>query len=543
MKTIPSLCCALIFAEALFAQSPSDISKAQTQAARDATANSSNSIAHTADGREYIVNEVKVTLNSDFALALQKAAGLGQRLDHGPMRRLHPAIESVMARHTNGRNFLNGLPLPKPIRQKPGEVPRLARMITFVLKPGFDAAKVVPELRARPEIESANLSVLYSVSLSPNDTYFANQWAPAVIGLTNAWDVPPRGNILVAIVDTGVDREHPELAGRIVNGYSFAADAPVNGDAPTDGRNAFDHGTHVAGIVAAALNNATGVAGFGNQIQLEAMGCAKWNGSIYLIANADDAINQAITDGARVVNCSFGSPGDIQSSLNDVIDEAYNHNVLIVVAAGNSSSDVSGAGGTFFSQSAVPFIISATKSDDTFDASYSNFGARVDLSAPGTGIYSTVPLNTVPPYGNKSGTSMATPMVSGAAALVMSMHPDLDDNSTKDLLIRMATDLGPPGRDTQYGWGRLFLSAPFLRVLRAADAFVTSVPNQPFGENGRYEEPWRSLPNALANVPNGTMLVLNGGIVGSPSVHYPAISITKPCTLTALPDRLVVIGQ
>lgn len=348
MKTSLTLCCALSFAGALSAQSPADIAKPPTQKARAATVDSPSRIARTADGREYIVNEVKVTLRDEFARKLQQTAGAGQPLDHEPMHRQHPAIESVRAGHTSGRNFLRGEPLPKTIRQKPDQVPRLARMLTFVLKPGFDAANVVAELRSRPEIESANLSVLLPVNLVPNDTYYANQWAPARIGQTSAWDVSPRGNISVAIVDTGVDLEHPEFAGRIAIQRGGFGDFPT-GDAPTDGRSRFDHGTHVAGIVAATLNNNSGVAGFGNQIQLMVYNCARWNGSQYAVANADDAVNQAITDGARVVNCSFGSPGDIEDrgDLNAVIDEAHAHGVLVVVGAGNCGSDVSGPNGTF----------------------------------------------------------------------------------------------------------------------------------------------------------------------------------------------------
>lgn len=204
----------------------------------------------------------------------------------------------------------------------------------------------------------------------------------------------------------------------------------------------------------------------------------------------------------------------------------------------------------------MPFIISATKSDDTFDNLYSNsnFGARVDLSAPGGLIYSTVPIGSNPTpdptygtfdsnYGTKSGTSMAAPMVSGAGAAVMSMNPNLImDYDTKDILIRMATDLGAPGRDAQFGWGRLFLSAPMMQALRSADTFVSSEPYLIF-EFGTYGTPWRSIPNALASVPDRAVLVLNGGHVLVPTYHYPAITITKPCTLTALPDRPVVIGQ
>jgi subtilisin family serine protease len=541
MKMLPCLCCTLVFTGTLLAQSPPDIAKPQTPVAGAVSVNSSNRIARAADGRRYIINEVKVTLRDEFAQKLQQNANAGQPLDHEPMRRLHPAIESVKAGHLTGRNFLNNEPLPKVIRQKPGQTPRIARMLTFVLKPGFDAARVVPELLALPEIESANLSELLSLNLVPNDTYYSNQWAPAKIGLTNAWDILPRGEIKVAIVDVGLDVNHPEFAGRIVYGAGFGDDAPSNGDAPADGRNEFDHGTHVAGIVAAGLNNGMGVAGFGDAIELMAMGCAKWvdDQGKYTIQNGDDAIIDAVAHGARVINCSFGSRSDLPSSMDGALDAAYLNDVMVVVAAGNDAASVDGV---LWSQSHVPFIISATDQNDAI-ASFSDFGNRINLAAPGVAIYSTVPRNSSPPYAYKSGTSMAAPMVTGAAALIMSMNPNLiEDNSTIDLLIRMATDLGPPGHDAQFGDGRLFLSAPTLRAVRAADAFVSSVQN-PFGQDGSYEQPWLGLPTAFLNVPDGSVLVLNGGVVAQSSYNYPPITITKRCTLTAIPDRPVVIGH
>lgn len=503
-------------------------------------------ISRALDGREYIRNEVKVTLRDQFALELQQASGRGRPLNHDLLRGLHPAIESILSRHSNGRAFLNGEDAPDHIKRREGEqVPRLARKLTFVLHPNTDAATVLEELRSLPQIESASLSELLTPHLIPPDPGFAQQWAPGIIGLTNAWNVTPRGVIRVAIVDTGVDLDHPDLASGIVVARGGFGDF-AGGDAPTDGRSAYDHGTHVAGIVGAAFNSA-GVVGFGNQILLLVFNCATWNAGAgqYRIGNSDDAINQAITDGANVINCSFGStPGSLSASMLEVLDDAYNHNILVVCSAGNEARDMTG---NYWDQHHAPFIIAATTSADAFDASYSNYGAGIDLAAPGTTIYSTIPLTPMPPggvaYGFNSGTSMAAPMVSGAAALVMSMSPDLlDDHSVRHLLIRMAADLGAPGKDAQFGWGRLNLSESALRILRSAHSFVSPVDNTG-GDNGDYDQPWASLPAAFANAPDGAVIVLNGGDVDTAAYHYPAQTLNKRCTLTALPDRPVVIGQ
>jgi subtilisin family serine protease len=437
-----------------------------------------------------------------------------------------------------------------------GKVPRIARNVRFVLKPGADTLRVAEELRRYPQVEMVSLNILYQTNALPNDTLYAQQWGMNRIGIPDGdWDVTPRGAIRVAVVDTGVDRQHPDFVGRIVFGAGYADDAPGDGDAPTDMRNAFDHGTHVAGIAAATRNNNAGVAGVSSNIELMAMGCAQWSASkgAYLISNSLDAIDDAVANGARVINCSFGpsladGPDDLSFFMEVALLNALDHNVLVVVAAGNDALDASDHN---WSQSSVPFIVSAamqanpTTDQEVFDTGYSNFGSRIDLCAPGTGILSTVPTGGpgATPYGPKSGTSMATPHVAGAAAHLMSMNPSLlEDNSAKHLLIRMAQDAGAPGKDPFYGWGLLRLRREYLQVLRDATAFVSNIDNTGI-DNGDYDQPWGDIQTGLNNIPDYGVLVLNGGDVSATSFSYPAINIAKKCTLTALPGSPVTIGQ
>ncbi len=255
------------------------------------------------------------------------------------------------------------------------------------------------------------------------------------------------------------------------------------------------------------------------------------------ISDVVEAIDYAAEHGAAVINCSFGF-GD---SIQDEVDDAFAANVLVVHSAGNDSTSIAGR---WESGSASLLTITALTTNgapatDVFETNYSNFGPGVDLAAPGSAIWSTVPGG----YAFMQGTSMAAPQVSGAAALLMSINPGLiEDHSARDLLIRMAQDKGPPGYDEQYGWGVLRLRRDILQVCRNADAFVSPVDNTG-GDNGHYDEPWPSIPVALANVPNNATLVLNGGDTYTPVYRYPAITISKPCTLNAIPDRPVLIGQ
>lgn len=512
------------------------------------------------NGGLYQTGVLRVTFHDDFSGRISLAAnGKAREVRKEDIVSIHPGIERVEAKHLCARQWLSGGQQPAHIKKK-GKVPLIARNLNVILKDGVDTLQAAAELRKQPEVERVSLVMLYQPDALPNDPSYGAQWGMNRIGVPDGdWDVPGRGRIRVAIVDTGIDRQHPDLAARIVFGAGYTDQAPPDGDAQTDGRSAFDHGTHVAGIVAAIRNNMTGVAGVSNNIDLMAMGCSTWSSSqgTYLISNAGDAIADAVANGARVINCSFGKnrangQADIDDEQNEALDLAYDQNVMVVVSAGNNGMNTDNHD---WAQSAVPFIISASMrtipvtDPEVFDTNFSNsnFGARIDLCAPGGQILSTVPTRGPPgslEYLSQSGTSMAAPHVAGAAAHIMSMNPGLlEDHSAKHLLIRMAQDAGPMGRDDQYGWGLLRLRREYLQVLRNADTFVSSVELESAAEPGVYETPHHSIGHALDHVADNAVIVLNGGNVTAASFHYPAITITKPCVLTALPDKPVIIGQ
>lgn len=499
------------------------------------------SLGRLSDGREYVLNEIHFALKPESAAQLSPADARRRPVDQARVRTWHRDILQIKGGQSPARAWIEGRPLPERIRLQSGQVPRIARSLTAVLKPQVDAAQVVEDFRRLPEVEWASLNFALPTWEDPNDPEYVSQWAPKKIMADDAWDIPQATTSLrVAVVDTGVDLEHPEFSGIIAyqNGFGDFE----NGDAPPDGRAGAEHGTHVAGIIAALRNNSRGIAGLA-QVRLLAMGCATWstNAQRYHIGNSDDAINEAIAQGAAVINCSFGlESGDLPAALVAALDNALEHDVLVIVAAGNSTNDVTGV---YWDQHDWPVIVSATDENDALTR-FSNFGIAIDLSAPGDWILSTVPIQPsgAEVYLSRSGTSMAAPHVAGAAAMVKSMNPALlPASSVKSLLNRMAVDLGPPGKDPSYGLGRLEVHKGFLEVLKEGDAFVGNVPLPLVPQRGDYLQPYQGLSSALQKAPAGATLILNGGGWTSAS-PYPAINLDTPITLTALPDQPVVIG-
>jgi uncharacterized protein YkwD len=259
-------------------------------------------------------------------------------------------------------------------------------------------------LEAVPGATDAEPNGIYQISYTPNDPGVSQQnaaWDP--IDAYEAWDVT-RGssNVVIAIIDTGIQADHPDLDAQQVAGYDFVQ----NDNNPSDGNG---HGTHVAGTSAAETGNATGGAGLCPNCRLMAVRALNDGGSGSL-SNIAKAIIYATNNGAKVINMSLGGSGS--STLRDAVDYAWNKGVFLACAAGNSNS----------SRAQYPaaydncFSVAATDANDN-RASFSNYGSTVDIAAPGVRIYSTY---TGSRYGQLSGTSMAAPHVAGLAGLLSS---------------------------------------------------------------------------------------------------------------------------
>lgn len=295
-------------------------------------------------------------------------------------------------------------------------------------------------------------SIEFRAQFTPNDPSYSYQWAPAKIQADWAWNVTTgNSSVLVGIVDTGIDYGHPDLVANYVPlGYNWVN----NSSDPLDDNG---HGTHVAGIIAATINNGLGVAGIA-QVHImaeKALNATGWGDEV----NLSKAIIHAVNQGAKILSNSWGSYSD-SSLIHDAVGYAYDHNVLVVAAAGNDNSNAP------MYPAAYPEVVSvAATGQFDFPASFSNWGDWIDVSAPGVQVYSTMPtyhvtLNDYPYYESMnydylSGTSMACPHVSAVAALIWSEFSSASRNWVREQLMFSADDLGTPGFDMFYGWGRI----------------------------------------------------------------------------------------
>ncbi|MCX7844442.1 MAG: S8 family peptidase [Candidatus Bipolaricaulota bacterium] len=264
-------------------------------------------------------------------------------------------------------------------------------------------------------VEFAEPDYVAVAYLVPNDPGYAYQWALPKIQAPQAWDLTTGSSaIRIAILDTGIDQDHEDLRAKIVANRNFTTSPTV------DDRQG--HGTHVAGIAAAVTNNARGVAGVGFNAVLMNVKVLDDNGSgqYSWIANG---IVWAADNGAHVINMSLGGPAT-SSTLEAAVRYAYSRGVVLVAAAGNENTS-SPSYPAYYPEC---IAVAATDQNDA-KASFSNYGAWVDIAAPGVSIYSTLPNHTnrtgVRNYGYLSGTSMAAPHVAGVAALIKARYPTL----------------------------------------------------------------------------------------------------------------------
>jgi thermitase len=285
---------------------------------------------------------------------------------------------------------------------------------------------------------------------SPNDPQWNLQWGPQKIQADWAWNTT-MGNksVLVAVVDTGIDYNHPDLAANYVPlGFNWVSD---NSDPKDD----FGHGTHCAGIIAAVSNNGVGIAGMAQvRIMAEKVLDSMGGGTVDWVASG---IAHAVDQGANVISLSLGDTMDSEL-LHEAVRYAYDAGVLVVASAGNENSDVK------MYPAAYDEVVAVAATDQAdLKASFSEYGDWIELAAPGVYIYSTMPTYHVTlndfgyamNYDYLSGTSMACPHVSGLAALTWSQYMNKTRDWLRLWLRYTADDLGDPGFDTYYGYGRI----------------------------------------------------------------------------------------
>ncbi|PZE22684.1 S8 family peptidase [Paenibacillus xerothermodurans] len=280
--------------------------------------------------------------------------------------------------------------------------------------------------------------------ITPNDALYRRyQWNLPLIDTERGWGVS-RGsrNVTVAVVDTGIDLNHSDLTPQLVSGMNV-----VNTSTPP--YDDVGHGTHVAGVIGALVNNNLGVAGMSwyNNIMPVKVLAANGAGTTYAVAQG---IIWATDHGADVINLSLGNYAE-SNFLHDAIRYAYDHDVVLVAASGNDNTDRPGY------PAAYPEVLAVAATDAQRNkASFSNYGDYIDVAAPGVTIASTYPNNQ---YAALSGTSMASPHVAALAGLIRSVNPSLSNEEVMDIMRNTAQDVGLQGRDHYFGYGLVDVEA------------------------------------------------------------------------------------
>ena len=335
---------------------------------------------------------------------------------------------------------------------------------TLVLRvpEGTDIVTLVEELSRRPDVLSAAPDRVTSVTVTPSDTRYGEQWAFPKVAAEPAWDRETGANtVLIAVLDTGISLQngvltHPDLddPARYLLGTDFVSDDAV----PEDG---FGHGTHVAGTAGAESNNAQGVAGMNwvSQVYVCRIFDNLGNGSESdFQAAVEEVVDYGVANGLKVVvNLSAGWFGD-STTLSDACDYVNSHGMVLCVATGNEGGDLRWPA-VHSADFAGVIAVGATDDTDSV-ASFSNVGPAVSVVAPGVSILSTFPTydvngDTAHDYVSWDGTSMATPHVTGLASLVWSQVPQLTNAQVRDVIENTAVKLGPGTFDNFWGHGRI----------------------------------------------------------------------------------------
>jgi thermitase len=277
-----------------------------------------------------------------------------------------------------------------------------------------------------------------SFAVVTNDDYSGRQWAIPKTMVPQAWEVTSgEASVLIAILDTGIDSGHEDLVGKVI------AEVNLTNSLTTD--DLYGHGTHVAGIIAAAANNDAGIAGVAYDCRLMNVKVADDYG-IFYGSVAAKGVRWAVDHGADVINMSLFSV-EPSRSLEEAIDYAWSRGVVVVAASGNCIG-TKAAYPAYYSNC---LAVAATDSNDCL-ASWSSWGDWVDLAAPGVDIYSTLPGNR---YGSKSGTSMAAAHVSGLAGLLFALRSDNNSNGFINDEVRAAIEGGCDEVDPGTARGRI----------------------------------------------------------------------------------------
>ena len=411
-----------------------------------------------------------------------------------------PAVSKIQESFPGGIRSLSQI---QSARQKNRSGMRSVNVRRIQLKSGVDPEVFSKNWThgrvAKESIQYVQPNYIYQTStITPNDPLSST--GNNFIHLTHtddAWDITTgTRNIVIAVIDTGTNIIHEDLMDSLwinpnetidgidndnngyiddVNGANTGANTGVSKGGPLSGsiNGDLSHGSHVAGIIAAKLNNSKGIAGVCPNCKIMTIKANVPGYDKFYTSSLVAGIEYATQMGANIINMSLGGPLSSKDALHQAaIQTAMSANIVTVAAAGNEKSNMDN---TPVSPASFPEVIAVSATNGTeFDSSYSNFGSAIWVSAPGTNIASTI-TGSDHAYGSMDGTSMAAPVVSGVIGLLKSLQPRLTVAKVKTLLQNYSDDLGAPGKDTRYGYG--FINAYRLLTAITSDTIAPSIPS------------------------------------------------------------------
>ena len=425
--------------------------------------------------------------------------------------------------------------------------------------------------------QTGQSQAIRAADIVPNDPYYSYgdvQWNLPRIGAPQAWEVTTgEREIVIAIVDSGIDLDHPDLDGKIwtnpgeipgngldddgngcvddVHGWHFYHRCDDEGCIELEDNNSQDdngHGSFMAGIAAVETNNGEGIAGLSWGAKLMPVKVLDQNAAGYY-SDIIQGVIYAADNGAKIINMSFGGAAYSQA-LEDAVNYAHDKGCLLVSTSGYGNTGV-----TYPGKFPVVVTVAATDKDDQ-RAWFSNYGPEVDLAAPGVDIAST-DRNGI--YGLWSSTEVAAPHVAGLAALIWSVNPTLTQDEVEDVMKSTAVDLGDPGRDDYYGWGRIDASAAvratshYLRVNPHWLLFLADENNDPAQQivtnpgtsastwTAAETSPWLSITAPTGHTPSSIEVSVDKSALSGYGIYTASITVTSTMTKTQNSPQVITV--
>lgn len=426
---------------------------------------------------QYTTNEIVVRYEV-LPEQLEQQANVREERGESFFGRIQNTAEEVTLR-------LRGLPIPEQELQTISSLNReyniaqttylsrdprnpLADYAVLRARSAINIRDAVQDFDALNSVETAEPNLIMRAQATADDPAFDSLWGLAKMKVPEAWDTTKGAtSVKVAILDTGIASSHEDFAGRTI----------INGSSNVDGNG---HGTHVAGTIGAVANNQLGVAGINWDVTLIPIKVLSDSGSGDA-ARISQGITTAVSAGAKVMNMSLSGQGNCPSYYQTAINSAVSAGATVVVAAGNDNTRAE----NFTPANCQNVIVVSATGPNDEKAGYSNYGGIITVAAPGGNSASSANctaanciLSTWPgslKYKAIQGTSMASPHVTGVVALLYARNPNLTYAQVKQILTSTADDIGPAGRDDQFGAGR-------VNAMRAV-AGVTNVTPDPGGSN------------------------------------------------------------